>query len=162
MEPTVFFEALRNGDYACVPTALRELFILAVNNQDQPALTVCRYERPTLVEDAVYKYRLQGIEIELMIKDIEKAESIFTHFYKINISVPAFLGNLNIFYKVSATQLEARYGNTAMSLDVALAKRRGARRNRNDDNQEEQDPRKLERLLFIRKIGEVWKPKKTK
>ena len=158
MEPTVFFEALRNGDFACVPTALRELFILAENNQDQPELTVCSYEQPTLLEDAVYKYRLQGIEIELVIKDIEKAESIFTHIYKIKISVPAFLGNLSIFYKISATQLEARYGNTAISLDEVLAKRRGARRSGNNDNQEEKDPRKFERLLFIRKIGEVWKP----
>ena len=48
-----FFEALRNGDYACLPNALYSLFILAVNNQDKEEVIVRRYTRLTTIEDAI-------------------------------------------------------------------------------------------------------------
>lgn len=157
METNTFFEALRHGAYNSMPKVLRELFILAVNNQNQDTLKVRCYARPTLVEDAVYKYNLQGIVIKLE-TDVKKAASIFTRSYKIDIAVPAFLSNLNIFYNVSTEQLQERYGETVMTLEESIAKRNG-RRKKDTDDQESKNPREKEILLFKRKFGEVWKPK---
>lgn len=157
MEANTFFDALRHGEYDSMPKALRELFILAVNNQEQETLTVRCYTRPTLIEDAVYKYGLQGIEIKLE-TNAKKAASIFTHSFRMNIAVQAFLSNLNIFYNVSAEQLQERYGKSTMTLEDALAKRNG-RRSKSQDDEENKNPREKEILLFKRIFGEVWKPK---
>lgn len=148
-----FFEAIRNGDYYSMPKTLRELCILVVNNQDRPALIVNRYVRPTLLEDAIYKYNLQGITVT-MITDVKKAAAIFTRFYTITIDIPAFLSNLSIFYRTSGKQLEQRYGHTAETLEAVFAKRQGIRRKTNDLNKEPKDPREKEILLFWRKIKE--------
>lgn len=156
MEANTFFDALRHGEYDSMPKALRELFILAVNNQEQETLTVRCYTRPTLIEDAVYN-GLQGIEIKLE-TNAKKAASIFTHSFRMDIAVQAFLSNLNIFYNVSAEQLQERYGKSTMTLEDALAKRNG-RRSKSQDDEENKNPREKEILLFKRIFGEVWKPK---
>lgn len=157
MEANTFFEALRHGEYDSLPKALRKLFILVVNSQEQEMLTVRCYTRPTLVEDAVYKYSLQGVEIKLE-TNAKKAESIFTHSFRMEIAVPAFLSNLNIFYSASAEQLQERYGKAIMTLEEAMAKR-NSRRRKNHQDEESKNSREKEILLFKRKIGEVWKPK---
>lgn len=152
-----FFEAIRNSDYDSMPKVLREMFILVVNNQDTPVLTVNRYVRPTLLEDAIYKYNLQGITVT-MITDVKKAAAIFTRFYTITIDIPAFLSNFSIFYRTSRKQLEQRYGHTAETLEAVFAKRQGTRRKTNDSNKEPKDPREKEILLFTRKFDKTKKP----
>lgn len=144
-----FFEAIRGGDYDSMPKVLRELFILVVNNQEQAALTVNRYTRPTLLEDAIYKYNLQGISVTMM-TDVKKAEAIFTRFYEIKIDVAAFLANLQIFHKISVEQLEEHYGNVAESLEVAMKKVVYKRRKNECNDQETKNPREREILLFIK------------
>lgn len=146
-----FFEALIKGDYACMPKVLRELFILVVSNLDKYTLTVNCYVRPTQLEDAIYKYNLQGITVT-MITNVEKAEAIFTRFYRINIDVAAFLSNLSIFNKVSEEQLQKRYGNAGISMKAAMQKLQGARRKTKTDDKEPKDPREKEILLFIRDL----------
>ena len=153
-----FFEAIRGGDYDSMPKVLRELFIMVTNNQvvknqEQTALTVNRYTRPTLLEDAIYKYNLQGISVT-MITDVKKAEAIFTRFYRVSIDVPAFLSNLQIFNKVSVEQLEERYGNLAGSLEVAMKRAAYKRRKNETVDQETKSPREREILLFIKKFEE--------
>lgn len=152
-----FFEAIRGGDYVSMPKVLREVFIIVVNNQNKPALTAHRYVRPTLLEDAIYKYNLQGIFVT-MITDVKKAESVFTRFYDIKIDVPAFLSNLQIFNKFSAEQLEERYVNVAESLELAMKRTASKRRKNETVDQEHKNPREQEILLFKRKFGEVKMP----
>lgn len=148
-----FFEAIRGGDYDSMPKVLRELFILVVNNQEQAALTVNRYTRPTLLEDAIYKYNLQGISVTMM-TDVKKAEAIFTRFYRVSIDIPAFLTNLQIFHRVSVEQLEERYGNVAESLEVAMKRAAYKRRKIETADQETKNPREREILLFIKEFKE--------
>ena len=147
MEANKLYEAFRGGDYNCMPYELRELFILVSNYQNQSALTVCRYARPTLIEYAIYRFRLQGITVEL-INDKKKAETIFTHFYKIKIDIPAFLSNLSIFYQTSEEQLQARYGNPREAWEVAMKKMQGMQRNNKTNDQ---DTKNKEKILFTTK-----------
>jgi len=152
-----FFEAIRGGSYDSMPKALRELFILAVNNQDEPTLTVHRYVRPTLIEDAAYLYRPQGINIT-MITNVKKAAAIFSRFYEIKIDVPSFLSSLQIFHNASAEQLQERFGNTVASLEVAVKRAAGKRGKTESDNQAPKNSREREIPLFKRKFGEVKMP----
>ena len=97
-----FFEGVRTGEYN-LPTSLRGLFILAVNNQDEEVLVVRTYSRPTAVERVVKKYRLQGIAIKLESK-IDVAWSVFDFSYKISIEVKPFLANLDMFHETGKVQ----------------------------------------------------------
>lgn len=150
MEANKLYEAIRGGDYNCMPYVLRELFILVGNYQNQSTLTVCRYARPTLIEYAVYRFRLQGITVEL-INNKKRAETIFTHFYKIKIDIPAFLSNLSIFYKTSEEQLQARYGNPREAWEAAMKKMQGTQRNNKTNDQ---DTKNKENILFTTKEDE--------
>lgn len=134
MKENKLYEAIRGGDYNCMPNVLREFFILVGDYQNQSTLTVCRYARPTLLEFAVYKFRLQGIKIEL-INEEHNSETIFSHFYKIKIDIPAFLSNLLIFYKTTEEQLQARYGKPKEAWEDALIRIRGIQRNNNANGQ---------------------------
>ncbi len=150
MEKIELYEAIRSGDYDCMPYVLRELFILVGNYQNQPTLTVCRYARPTLIEYAVYRFKLKGITIEL-INDVKKAETIFTHFYRINIDTSAFLSNLSIFYKATPEQLQTRYGNPREAWEVAMKKIQNAQRS---NKANDQDTKNKENILFTTKKDE--------
>ncbi len=152
-----FFETFRNGDYDSMPKALRELYILVISNQDQPTLTVNQYVRPTLLEDAIYKYNLRGITVA-MITNVKNAAAILTRFYRISIDVPAFLSNLSIFYRVSEEQLQKRYRNAGVSMEAAMKKLQGTRRKSKTDEKKPKDPREKEILLFIRDLKEEKKP----
>lgn len=147
MEAHKLYEAIRGGDYNCMPNVLRELFILVGNYQNQSTLTVCRYARPTLIEYAIYRFRLQGITVEL-INNKRKAETIFTHFYKIKIDIPAFLSNLSIFYQTSEEQLQARYGSPREAWEATVKKMQGMHRNNKTNDQ---DTKNKEKILFTTK-----------
>ena len=131
-----FFNNLTSGNYANIPKALYNLFILAVNNQDKEELVVRKYTRPTLMEDAVFLYKLQGLRIETEV-NTKKFWSVFTRSYKIRVTVPAFLANLSIFYQTTQEELQNKY-------EVAETKR--------SRNKDPQHPRDREILLFNRKI----------
>ena len=150
MEAKKLYEAIRGGEYNCMPNVLRELFILVGNYQNQPTLTVCRYARPTLIEYAIYRFRLQGITVEL-INNKKRAESIFTHFFKIKIDIPVFLSNLSIFYKTSEEQLQVRYGNPREAWEAAMKKMQGTQRNNKTNDQ---DTKNKENILFTTKEDE--------
>ncbi|MBQ6743433.1 MAG: hypothetical protein IJR05_01590 [Acidaminococcaceae bacterium] len=152
-----FFEAIRNGDYDSMPKVLREIFILVVSNQDKTELIVNRYVRPTLLEDAIYKYNLQGITVT-MITDVKKAAAIFTRFYTITIYVLVFLSNLSLFYRVSEEQLQKRYRNAGVTMEVVMKKLQGERRKNKTDEKESKDPREKEIILFIFDLKEEKKP----
>ncbi len=146
MEDNKLYKAIRGGEYN-IPYELRELFILVGNYQNQAALTVCRYARPTLIEYAIYRFRLQGITVELN-NNKKRAETIFSHYYKIKIDIPVFLSNLSVFYKTSEEQLQARYGNPREAWEAAMKKMQGTQRN-NKTN--EQDTKNKEKILFTTK-----------
>lgn len=152
-----FFEAIRNGDYDSMPKVLREIFILVVSNQDKTELIVNRYVRPTLLEDAIYKYNLQGITVT-MITDVKKAAAIFTRFYTVTIYVLVFLSNLSLFYRVSEEQLQKRYRNAGVTMEVVMKKLQGERRKNKTDEKESKDPREKEIILFIFDLKEEKKP----
>ena len=152
-----FFEAIRNGDYDSMPKVLREIFILVVSNQAKHALIVNRYVRPTLLEDALYKYNLQGITVT-MITNVKKAAAIFTRFYTITIYVLVFLSNLSLFYRVSEEQLQKRYRNAGVTMEVVMKKLQGERRKNKTDEKESKDPREKEIILFIFDLKEEKKP----
>ena len=139
-----FFDAIRNGDYACIPNALYSLFILAVNNQDKEELVVRKYARPTTVEDAVYLYKLKGLQIETEVNP-KVFRSVFNRTFKITINIPAFLADLQIFYQTTEEQLRNKYGVT----EIFVSK------GKKSDN-----PRDKEILLFKRDINdkEIWQP----
>ena len=152
-----FFEAIKNGDYDSMPKVLREIFILVVSNQAKHALIVNRYVRPTLLEDALYKYNLQGITVT-MITNVKKAAAIFTRFYTITIYVLVFLSNLSLFYRVSEEQLQKRYRNAGVTMEVVMKKLQGERRKNKTDEKESKDPREKEIILFIFDLKEEKKP----
>ena len=152
-----FFEAIKNGDYDSMPKVLREIFILVVSNQAKHALIVNRYVRPTLLEDAIYKYNLQGITVT-MITNVKKAAAIFTRFYTITIYVLVFLSNLSLFYRVSEEQLQKRYRNAGVTMEVVMKKLQGERRKNKTDEKESKDPREKEIILFIFDLKEEKKP----
>ena len=140
-----------------MPKVLREIFILVVSNQDKTELIVNRYVRPTLLEDAIYKYNLQGITVT-MITDVKKAAAIFTRFYTITIYVLVFLSNLSLFYRVSEEQLQKRYRNAGVTMEVVMKKLQGERRKNKTDEKESKDPREKEIILFIFDLKEEKKP----
>lgn len=139
-----FYDAIRNGDYTCISNALYSLFILAVNNQDKEELIVRRYVRPTTVEDAVYLYKLQGLQIETEVNP-KIFRSVFNRSYKITVNIPAFLANLSIFYQSTHEELQNKYGVTEIMVN----------KGKKSDN-----PRDKEILLFERDINdkEIWQP----
>lgn len=139
-----FFEALQSGEYACLSNALYSLFILAVNNQDKEELIVCRYARPTTVEDAVYLFKLHGLTIETEV-NTKKFRSTFHRSYKITVNIPAFLANLPVFYQTTQEELRNKYGVTEILVN----------KGKKTDN-----PRDKEILLFKREINdkEIWQP----
>ena len=103
-----FYEKIQNGDYRCLPKELYDMFILAVSNQDKTTLTVRRSERPTLIEEAVYHYKLQGLKFDVEV-DIKDSWSMFTRTFKITMDVAAFLSNLPLFYQASEEELRRKY-----------------------------------------------------
>lgn len=139
-----FFEAVRNGDYACLPKALYSLFILAVKNQDKEELIVRRYARPSTIEDAVYLYKLHGLQIETEVNP-KVFRSVFNRSFKITVNVSAFLANLQIFYQTTQEELRNKYGATEIFVN----------KGKKSDN-----PRDKEILLFKRDINdkEIWQP----
>ena len=139
-----FFDAIRNGDYACIPNALYSLFILAVNNQDKEELVVRKYTRPTTIEDAVYLYKLQGLQIETEVNP-KVFRSVFNRSYKITVNIPVFLANLPKFYQTTQEELRNKYGVTEFMVI----------KGKKSDN-----PRDKEILLFKRDINdkEIWQP----
>lgn len=139
-----FFNNLASGNYANIPNALYSLFNLAVNNQDKEELVVRRYARPTMIEDAVYLYKLHGLRIQTEV-NTKKFWSVFTRSFKITLNVQAFLANLPIFYQTTQEELQTKYKVTE------------TKRNRNKDSQH---PRDREILLFKRKINDkgIWRP----
>ena len=139
-----FFDAIRNGDYNCIPNALYSLLILAVNHQDKEELVVRSYTRPSTIEDAVYLYKLKGLTIETEV-NIKKFLSTFNRSYRITINIPAFLANLPIFYETTEEKLRIRYEVT----EIFVSK------SKKSDN-----PRDKEILLFQRDINdkEIWQP----
>lgn len=139
---TEFFEEIRKGDYASIPNALYSLFILAVNNQDKDELIVRRYARPTTIEDAVYLYKLQGLQIETEV-NTKVFRSVFNRSHKITVNVSAFLANLQIFYKTTQEQLQNKYGVVEIS---------------GNQGKESGNPRDKQILLYKRDINdeEIW------
>lgn len=139
-----FFNALADGNYTSIPKALYSLFILVVNNQDKEELIVRKYTRPTTIEDAVYLYNLQGLQIETEVNP-KIFRSVFNHSYKITVNIPAFLANLSIFYQMTQEELRNKYGVTEIMVN----------KGKKSDN-----PRDKEILLFERDINdkEIWQP----
>ena len=141
---TEFFDAIRNGDYTCIPNALYSLFILAVKNQDKEVLIVRKYMRPTTIEDAVYLYKLQGLQIKTEVNP-KKFSSVFNRSYKITMNISAFLANLPIFYETTEEKLRIKYEVT----EILVSK-----------GKKSDYPRDKEILLFQRDINdkENWQP----
>lgn len=94
---TQLFEGISKGNYSRIPKAIYNLAILAISSQDNDIIVVRKYVRPSDVEDAIDKYQLQGITVELE-TDTDNVKSIFTHTYKLTIKVNAFLSNLQMFH----------------------------------------------------------------
>ncbi|MBQ8919166.1 MAG: hypothetical protein IJ056_03575 [Acidaminococcaceae bacterium] len=96
----------------------------------------------TTIEDAVYLYKLQGLQIKTEVST-KKFLSTFNRSYKITINIPAFLANLSIFYETTEEQLRNKYGVT----EILVSK------GKKSDN-----PRDKEILLFQRDINdkEIW------
>jgi len=138
VDETNYFKAIRNGDYNSIPKALYSLFILAVTNQDEVALTVWRTERPTGIEEAINLYGLKGLKVEIVVNKKDPG-SWLNHRYKIMMDVPAFLSNLQTFYQMSAESLQ---------LHCAITKKL------RNDRKDPKEPKENDIIIFYQKIGD--------